>query len=71
MPISLAPAESSSPDENVKTFSPPPPLSAHIGLSPSPFHDQQLPSGEVPPLKRLQPPLYPIRSVSPMSNGRG
>jgi hypothetical protein len=41
------------------------------GLSPSRFHDQQLPSGEIPPLKRLQAPHYPIRSVSPLSNGRG
>jgi hypothetical protein len=41
------------------------------GLSPSAFHDQQLPSGEVPPLRRLQAPHYPIRSVSPMSNGKG
>jgi hypothetical protein len=73
-----APADASAPakvrgNENPTLAKPaaPTPKVTRPGISPSRFHDQQLPSGETPPLKRLQAPLYPIRSVSPMSNGKG
>ena len=40
------------------------------GVSASKFHSAVI-NGVAPPLKKDQPPLYPIRSVSPMSNGKG
>jgi hypothetical protein len=46
-------------------------MTTRPGISPSGFHDQRFGSGEVPPLKKLQPSLYATRNVSPMSNGKG